>query len=229
LPISDALEAAEPGDTVQFGATEYAGTSVTVTKDVNMVGVCDAGDHPLTVLRPPGGARIMKVDPGVTVTVECIRLTGANANLGGAAILNEGDLTLARSEVVGNTSTHTEGGGGIRSVGEATVRIQNSEVTNNHATSGRGGGIYATGSGGESGLVLIEDSVVSGNSATFGGGIAVYGLLDGSGRPFGPLVTLLNSSVESNTTAGSGGGVHNQWARLVASNSVFTGNQSSMT
>ncbi len=227
--LADALAAAAPGDTIQLPAAEYASTSVTITQDVTIAGTCDAEGAPQSVLRPSGANRIMTVQSDVTVSVDCVQFTGATANVGGGAILNMGDLTLDRVEVTGNTSTHSDGGGGIRNQGAATLHITNSKITNNQATTGRGGGIYVFASAGEDGVVSVKDSVISGNTSDFGGGISIYGMLVGGGVPHGPLVVLDNTTVESNTAVGDlastgGGAIFNQWARVFASHSAIRDN-----
>src|SRR5204863_490409 len=128
--------------------------------------------------------------------------TGAGMQISGA-----GSVKLERMVFTGNTV-----GGGIVLGGFATLQVKDSTISGNSST-GSGGGIYFT----NGGSLLLEGSTISGNTSTVttvgagGGGLAL-----GSGArinlPPGSVFTpgtwiIRNSTIDSNTASGSGGGV----------------------
>jgi hypothetical protein len=117
--------------------------------------------------------------------------------LSGGGIENDGDLTLVRSTVIGNTSVF---GGGIINTG--TARLILSTVSGNTGQTGGGilnGPMFGPGTGAEQ-LILI-DSDVKGNSAVNGGGIYNKG----------QVVLDRRSRIGGNTAnPGHGGGIFNE-------------------
>lgn len=144
------------------------------------------------------------------------------SELGGGGIYNIGQLAIERSTISGNLSDLT-GGGGINNRDDGnnigTVTLTNSIVSNNATgnpysegggidnggvftvtdstisgnTAGTGSGVYNAG-----GMFVIEGSLISGNSAGTGGGIT---------NSTSSTLTLINSTVDGNTAASTGGGV----------------------
>ena len=113
------------------------------------------------------------------------------ARSAGAAVANNGPVTVTGSFFIDNSVTVTSGTGGAVSA-QGKVTVTNSSFSGNSA-SGPGGAIYSAGD------VEVATSVFTGNSASNGGAIR------GSGA-----VTLTNSQFTSNTTVtGSGGALYN--------------------
>ena len=134
----------------------------------------------------------------------------------GAGIYNQGNLTLVRTVVEGNTAL-SQGGGISHSFGLLTVR--DSTIRDNTAVSG--GGILSMGQ------ATIESSTVSGNFATnndamlnngdAGGGIVNGGSLASS-------MTITNSTISGNRANGNYGGVYSANGDVNLSNVTVAGN-----
>jgi hypothetical protein len=135
----------------------------------------------------------IRVEVRSTATVTAVTLRGNRAtdddqDDGGAAIQNEGSLTVTGSTLSGNTSAAS--GGGILNRG--TLRVTNTTLANNVAAA-RGGGIV-------NGAILAAsdaewlNATISGNRSTFGGG--VYNV---SGT-----VRIQNTIVAGNSAASAG-------------------------
>jgi hypothetical protein len=156
---------------------------------------------------------------------------------GGIGNFTSGTLTVAGCTLHGNSSGYA--GGGIGNAG--TLTLTDSAVTDNHATVtrtgtmipspyARGGGIYTTGS-----LTLVR-CTVSGNSATLTAGNIAYGNANGGGLySNGCTVTLTDSTVSGNSSAGTftggdglvsayGGGLTGDFSTLTLTRCTFSGN-----
>lgn len=229
--VQEAVNAAEPGDTIQLCPGSWGGT-VTIRKNLTIVGAGKDADG--SVLTDPGTHNPMiSIDAGVTVELIDLAVAGSAEAPGAAGISNRGRLTLTRCHV--RDHNHSSVGGGIANGASATLLLRHSIVSDNGVshTTGQGGGIYNAGGGqvtlewsevrqnaaGESGggihnepdgVVTLRDSTVSSNSAGIrGGGIANYGDL-----------TLKDSDVRQN----QGGGLFNFGDVALEGNSRVTGN-----
>src|SRR5262249_5788879 len=92
------LAAAAPGDTIDFapelnGAIAL-GSTLTLDRNITVVGNLDAAGNPLVTLSGAG----LAVNPGVTASVFGLTVTGAR----GFAVFNLGSLTLSRVVVTEN-------------------------------------------------------------------------------------------------------------------------------
>ncbi|HEU4662601.1 MAG TPA: Ig-like domain-containing protein [Dokdonella sp.] len=115
--------------------------------------------------------------------------TGGALTLGPAFAGGDSIVEIARSLVVGNTSTGGfSGGGGIKST--AGLRVLDSTITAN-STPYHGGGIYLTGTA----TVEIRSSTIAGNRAASGGSASANG---GGIRVDGGNVSVLNSILGDN-------------------------------
>lgn len=113
-----------------------------------------------------------------------------NPIVGGAGISARGNVSLTRSRVENNTNTATFGGA-------------------------RGGGISAVGA------VSLIDSHVVGNSAQFGGGVYAHGDTDQTGGPIdGFVVTLVNSTIDDNTSHQGGSAIQSIGSISIVDSSV---------
>ncbi len=175
----------------------------------------------------------IKVEDGVTLTLTHSAVISNTAFRGGG-VYNNGVMLVAQSVISGNSATL---GGGIDSMRFLTV--QQSVVTHNSSNGGAGiydehpsrggaltveesliadnvgGGIQADSNAGYDDPVLIRNStIVRNSSAGWGGGIQA-----------GTLLTVINTTIASNTAV-NGGGLQIQGIDPVfITNTTISGNQ----
>jgi hypothetical protein len=148
----------------------------------------------------PGGGGVL-VEPFETLHLARVLLT-ANDTLtgdaGGAVFDQGGTLTIDRSTISDNQSGGDAGGVFIENFmgGRGVATITDSTISGNTSPFGRFGGGISNG-----GVLTIERSTLSGNtSGRAGGGVATQSFADpGTGQ-----LTLVDSTVENNTTNGDG-------------------------
>lgn len=250
--LRQALASVCAGGVVDFAPT-LAGQTITLTSQLELAkGLTIDGRSLNAPVRISGGGatRLFYIHNGVPVTLTGVDLMRGYATSGGAAILNEGLLTLTHAQVtdhrgtsaIYNTSFLTltdvtvarsgnsgREGGGLYNLYHATVL--SSTLADN--TAQRGGGIYS-----ESTLTL-RDSVISGNSAVYsGGGVYINGSAaisrcdfhdNGAGIAGGGLAlnigsaTISESILRNNSAAGNasgGGGLSNSGMLTVLSSTI---------
>ncbi len=204
--LVETMTAASAGDTVNFSCSGTITISTTLTLDKNLT--IDGSGQTVTI---SGGnaVRVLFVDPGVTVTLNHLTLSGGMVTGPGSGIYNMGTLTVTDSTISGNSAT--TGGGGIFNTGALTVI--NSTISGNSITSGGGGGIYNN----SSATLAVANSTLSGNTATTAGG-GIFNNTSGT-------VTITNSTFSGNS-APNGGGIYNSTgaSALTIANSTFSGN-----
>jgi len=121
-------------------------------------------------------------------------------------VLDEGLVTIDNSIVSGNA------GPGVYNQGNMT--ILNSTLTGNSGQGDFGGGIRNGSFKAVASTVAVINSTISENSAQGGGGISnEYG-----------LVSIVNSTISSNSAADGGGAVFNYAGALQIANSTISGN-----
>lgn len=123
-------------------------------------------------------------------------------NFAGGGIANSGNLILTDSVVEGNVANY---GGGILNSG--TMEMAGCTVRDNVA-SGIGGGLYLEGP-----TTIRSSSVHANTSAISGGGIGVADIA-------GNRLSMINSTISSNVTNGSGGGISNRSTALLYNVSI---------
>ena len=143
-----------------------------------------------------------------TLTVAGCTISGNNASVGGGIyVAGSGTAAVTDSTISSNTA---QSGGGIYFATRSASTLANSTVANNQVIAyGRGGaGIFVA----DRSVASVVNSTIAGNttgSLTNGGGIYVA---SGSALFAGGTLTLLNSTVARNQTAGAGGGLWvGQW------------------
>jgi len=146
-------------------------------------------DFDCSLLAQCGGG--IKVEDGVTLTLTHSTVISNTAYRGGG-IHNDGVMLVAQSVISGNAATL---GGGIGSMHVLTV--QQSVVANNTATGG-GAGIYDAHPY-RGGSLTVEESLIADN---VGGGIQAE-----STAGYDDPVTIRNSTIVRNSSAGWGGGI----------------------
>ena len=152
-------------------------------------------------------SRLMEVEPGATVALHGLTLTGGQVggnDLGGAIL--------------------ADGAGAGNSV---QFSLTNCTLFNNSA--GCGGAIFGNGTSSGSLDLLLNNCTLSGNSALVGGGgIAISGNTNGNSR-----TSLKNCTLSDNSSAFSGGGFSSSGtggnACLTLHNSIVAGNTAGST
>ncbi|HSU82867.1 MAG TPA: CSLREA domain-containing protein [Thermoanaerobaculia bacterium] len=167
-----------------------------------------------------GAGGIFFIPNGVTVQMQDVTLRNGRSPGAGGAIRNNGDLTLLRTILTGNSSVAGSVGSGLGGaiVSDGTnpsLTIVDSTISNNTAQ-GAGGGIAAGGD------VTLTNVTVSGNRTTadLGGGVYFFTSIRG---------TVNNSTIAGNTAAVKGGGILVETALFIGvspkvTNSIIAGN-----
>jgi CSLREA domain-containing protein len=184
------------------------GESQGATGDLNVQGnLTLLGDGAASTIIDGGGLdRIFQVPAGVTVEIRDVTLRNGKAPGLGGAVLNAGNLTIARSILTGNASVAgTDGagfGGALYSNGNnASLAVTQSAIFDNSSQAG-GGGLAAGGS-----LTLANDTFSTNHAnSDFGGGLYIYSTA---------RVTANNITVVENSALRGGG--------LVVENGAFIG------
>ena len=182
-------------DDITLPAETYTLTIAGAAEDAAATGDLDVLEE-LTITGAGAGVAIIDangldraIHVDASTTLNLIGVTIANGAAGtesGGAIHNSGVLTIAGSDISGNSASD---GGGISSSGTAT--IVSSTISGNTAPND-GGGIF------NSGTLAILTSTISGNGADWGGGI----------RNTNGTVTIENSTIVANTATSRAGGIY---------------------
>jgi hypothetical protein len=232
-----AIANTDPGpDTIAFDPLVFS-TPQTITLTQGQLEISDtSGTTTITgpgadLLSISGGnsSRVFQTDSETSLSVSGLTITDGKATVGdsdantyGGAIFNQGQLTIASSNISGNTVyataalDYTPGlamGGAIYSVGSLTVSdstLSNNVVTNQPPLqqdnqsellpgSAMGGAIDCVGSLTLSGDTIADNSANGLNAQT---GNYPSGLAMGGGVYAGNSVTISNSSITGNTAQG---------------------------
>jgi hypothetical protein len=161
---------------------------------------------PATAIRAgvPGFRILNVLTPGILhargIALQNATITGPAV---GAGIHNEGTLFLDFVTVEGNTATLTLGGGGLANENTGRAFIADSVFRGNTETAngfGGGGAIFNLAR-----LTLVR-SRLTGNSGSLGGGLFALN---------GASTRIIESTIDHNTAARTGGGIHNFGATSV--------------
>ena len=161
------------------------------------------------VLDAENRGTVLRVLPGVSVTLRGLSLRNGNAAFGGG-ILNEGSLTLDRCLIANNSATF---GGGIANFG--TLQLLQCVVSNNVASES-GGGLFTT----TNATTRITNSIVIANTANEGAGAMNFG-----------DTAVAQSLIASNHAfgaSGNGGAARSYSGQLQIIGSTLSGNVASL-
>ncbi|MCC7164830.1 MAG: hypothetical protein IT331_20205 [Anaerolineae bacterium] len=187
------------------------------------------------------------IDTSAKVKIENSTISGNTSDInvgdGGGALYTDGELTIIKTKILGNSATR---GGGIYK-GGGTATLTRTTIDNNYGAVS-GGGIYhfwgdldismstlsrnkSNSHGGGmyqyTGNVTLTNSTVSSNQAKQQGG-GIY--IDGSSSSPKAQVNLYSVTLAANTAGvrrkggGNGGGVANNQGLLYAQNTIFADN-----
>ncbi len=155
---------------------------------------------------------------GAVLTASNTTMTGNSANSGGGLWVQDGELNIDTSLIVGNETSGVGSAGGGIFLSNSTATLDQVIISGNRASGGStfGGGLYASNS-----TVLLKDTTLTGNQTTGsqsqGGGIV--------GNQSN--ITLDGTIVALNKTLGSlseGGGIYVVGGDLAINSSTFTQN-----
>lgn len=225
--LASALAAATDGDTLTIQGTCQG--LFDISKSVTLTGAGGA------TLDGQAQGTVVTIEPGKTVAINALRITGGRGTSGGFAFVggifnNASAVTITSSVVTGNNASigqFRNGVGGILNLGgQLTIRdsVISGNATNASAASSTAvGGILNL-----FGVLMIERSTLSGNSTSGTPSNAFGGILNSSPSS---VVTLTNSTVTRNTAdAPAGGfstavgGISNSGGNLTLMNSTIVGN-----
>lgn len=201
--IKNATASVNENGVVNIANGQYSGTGNTqIIINRNMT--LNGQSQEATVINGTNIYQIFTVNPAITLILQDLTLTGGYVTGNGAAINNQGDLTINNCNIHNNTATQY--GGGIYN--EGTLNITNSIIQNNNLTGdeiygddrAEGAGIY------NSGDLTINSSIIQGNTITlFDEGLG-GGICSNAG-----ILTITNSIIRENIIkpimAGAGAGI----------------------
>ncbi|MEZ6072942.1 MAG: choice-of-anchor Q domain-containing protein [Pirellulales bacterium] len=222
VSLRDAIALAAVGEQIDFSVTGIMtltlgelviDKALTVSgPGANLLTVDASGNDPTPEENNGDGSRVFRVDDGledqqIDVRIAGLTVTGGDAPgaVGGGALFNRENLTLAESIFTGNATGFL--GGGIYNDATGVLSLETSTVSNNSA-GGFGGGVF------NQGVVSITSSTLSMNSAEFGGGL--FNNTVGT-------TTITSTTMSSNVAISSGGGIHTRGILQVRS-STMSGN-----
>lgn len=210
--LREVIELAIDGETIAFASYLTGGTIIlqngelSVTKNITI----DATPLPDRItIDAVGESRIFSVSSTDTVVMKGLRITGGDANFGGALINSGVDLTLDDCTIRYNIAQ--DDGGGLYNWNGGSLIVYHSNVSENIAISG--GGVF---NASDASLEVVF-STISQNFATDGGG--VFNL--------GASLKLDRSAFARNEATHNGGGVYNTGVNALIVNSTIAGNASS--
>jgi CSLREA domain-containing protein len=173
-----------------------------------------------TIIDGGGIDRIFQVPGGLTLELRDVTLRNGRATGAGGAILNEGELTIVRSVLSGNSTVlGPDGagfGGAILTDGNgSSLLVTESTLASNTAQGG--GGAVAIG-----GQANLENVTITGNRslADLGGGLYVF---------TDARAVVNNATIVGNTAALQGGGIAAELTAFIGiapkvTNSIIAGN-----
>lgn len=192
--------AAPSGDTITF-ASNVTGTitltsgTLEIYKNITIQG---PGADQLAI-SGNNSDTVFYIDSGKTVRISGLTITrGYDYSYYGGGIDNDGNLTLTKSVVRGNTADYDYGGG----IYNDNVLTLNGSTVSDNSADGDGGGIYNDGGT----LTVQSRSTISGNTAGGNGG----GIYSDTSNP--AKATITNSTISGNSVTSAyseGGGIYN--------------------
>ena len=186
--IQDAIDAAPVGATVKIGAGTWPGGWTTRERAVNIQGVPDIGNPPLTIIDGGGtetGISVVDNGGGQTTISNLQVINCFSQDYGAGMTVGTANLTLTGCIFQGN-QTNPGYGAGILFTG-STATINSCEFIQNTAIAAPGGGMLIS----DGASVTISHCLFSQNSAANGGG-AICVADDGE-------MTCINSTFRANT------------------------------
>jgi hypothetical protein len=181
-----------------------AGCTYRITGTLTVNGTVALSGGPSTAIRPATGftGRLLDVSTTGRLRVQGISILGGNGNFGeeGVGIRNAGSLVLNFVTLSGNT-TNNGNGAGVANLESARALIAHTLISGNSATGSGGIGSGVGGSVLNRGSLTLFESRLSANTAEDGGS-GIDTVATGTSR-------IIQSTIDHNFAAGSGGGILN--------------------
>ena len=207
--LANALDAAEA---ITFSASVFA-TAQTITIDGNEIVLSDTGGTesitgPSAGVTISGGglSRIFQIDQYATATLSGLTVSDASASGDGGGVYNDGTTTITDCTISGNTSSGTDGGGGVYNKVEAHITLVDTTISGNIAATDVAGGLR------NAGTATLTDSTISDNSGVFGGGVF--------NNPFSTAY-FTDCTISGNSSNYDGGGVDNYGGAYFANCTIY--------
>jgi hypothetical protein len=143
--------------------------------------------------------RILYIDnPGTTITLKNLTVTGGKGNVGRGITVQAGSLVIAGGVIIENNTALFGGGVWLSTGGGASLTMTGGEIRSNTATgdSGLGGGGVYVGTG--SSFTLKAGTIWDNTSASQGGGVCTRG----------GTIIMEGGTVKDNRAVKAGGGVY---------------------
>lgn len=181
--------------------------------DIGLSGIGQATFANLTLRNSTSGlsGNALRVGGNGTLMLDNVRVMNNSGSTRGAVRVDvESASTLTtvirNTEFTGNSAASGGALAFTNELGSGTgvLNIQNSTFTGNSA-SGNGAGILVHTSSGTNTTIAITNSMISGNTIT--SGAALGGGLSVSGNGDKGILTITDSTIQSNTATGAGGGL----------------------
>lgn len=150
---------------------------------------------------------------GGNITIDESFFSGNHSDTNGGGISNEGSITIINSTISGNSSNGAGGGIDNWIYSDGEMIINNSTISGNSANSAAGG-IYSKGN------ATIMNSAIYGNNSPYGGGVYNKDTIEVT------TLSIINSTISSNTAVLKGGGIYNLGLMLVNNNTIFDNSSS---
>jgi hypothetical protein len=203
--LDAAVAVASPGATLQVSGTCVGDTEI--TENLSLVASTKNGFTPGT-LEGTGAGSVLLVDPGVTLNLTGLTITGGTGGtgpvggpVGGGILDNGGTVNLISGSVTNNTAVN---GGGVF-VYQGTVNVIGGSVSDNNASLNNSGGSGA-------GIENIAGTVnVTGGSIDHNGNLVVA-YTGGGIVNYGGTVQVSGGSISNNRALLAGGGLDSEYA-----------------
>jgi CSLREA domain-containing protein len=246
--LREAIEAAAPGDEITFSSLFDSTRTITLQHGELLIekNLTITAPESLVAVSGNNQSRILRVRTGFTVSISNMVFFNGNGVGGsvtgvGGAILTQGNLTLTRCLLVGNTSSR---GGAIFNAAGGNLTLVESQIDSNTSTD-RGGGISSnttlnvlrstiigniaqgslTGGGIDaSGTLNVINSTISNNRVTNSTGPNAGGIFVSGANS---TATIVNTTVTQNFVASNfhTGGIHRDGGTVMLRNTIVAGNQ----
>lgn len=240
--LRDAIANASPNDTIVFSLTLPA--TITLSSELGIAKSLTISGPNQSLLTISGNfvTRVISVTSGITLNLWNVTIYAGHDIGTGGGLQNQGTVIVLNSSLMTNTAPY---GGAIFNQGQLTI-INSTFFRNSKGETScvncNGAGIYS-----QSGSVIIANSTFDSNSTvTFGGGIynglasnaevmnstfvgnfltGCATICEGGGIYNMGAVTVTNSTIVGNTTAGtSGGGIRNNSGLVYIRSSLVVSN-----
>lgn len=202
--IQSAINAANPGDTVQVAAGIY-NENITLKSGVVVQG---AGASTTIIQGTGSGPVVTAINVDSNAKIDRFTITGGNATDGGGILCSNSSPTISNNTIADNVATNV--GAGIAGW-DSNPTISNNVITGNIAFSGGGVFLYRSSS-------VISNNIIFNNTAVYGGGINLSSC--------SLTMTVFNNVISDNVST-RGTGIFCYLSSPTIFNNIISGNSAS--